>query len=629
MYQGSFLVNSKIIYPLLINAEILTDIFYVGDNMLSQIEFKNGKPLISVNGKLHYPLAYTTYFDECGEYSDFIKSGYKMFFVNVSFTDLPINNVTGFTPFLTGVFESDVPDYSEFDGTVRQIISECPDAMIFPRINIAMPRQWVEKNPQETVITANGGARESLYSDAFLRDGAELLKVLVSHIRSAYYSDNIAGYQLCGGTTQEWMHHDLFGSFSDMGLEKFREWMKVKYGVSDVPRLSKDDFTSGVLNETVSRYGEFCCETAAKTVEHFAKVLKECINGEQIVGVFYGYNAFVNDYLLGLHGLRFIIDSPYIDFFSSPCCYDGNRKLGIDWGDMLANESVKNHGKLYFVECDIRTHLTRRMQDSRPGRYPDNIYTLKDEHGNKTAWSGPDTLSLSLSAMRKAFAHQLTKGSGIWWFDMWGGWYHDEIIMAELRQMKNIAEDSGNKDADVLPSAETVFFIDEKAYLNMARGDALCHSVNITRVAMGNTGIPFDLCMVEDAESILHKYRAAIFSAPIPSDSGKAAIEMCRKLKIPYIQTSGEKPFYTETELREFLVSADVHCYNSEGCVIYVGGGYLGIHSVYDGEIRIKLPKKYRVKSLFGEKLSECETDMLLINMKKYDTAVFELLKEI
>ncbi len=590
----------------------------------SHIKFKNNRPYICIDGKLHAPLAYTTYFEECGEYSDFIKSGYKMFFVNVSFTDLPINNVTGFTPFLTGVFENAEPDYSEFDGTVRLILSECPDAFIFPRINIAMPRKWIANHNDETVDTMSG-RRESLYSDVFLSDGAQLLHTLVSHIRAADYAERIAGYQLCGGTTQEWIHHDLFGSFSDMGVQKFRHWMKEKYGVTEIPTLSKSDFDGGAFNETASRYGEFCGEMTAKTVEHFAKALKEQINGEQIVGVFYGYNAFVNDYLWGLHGLRFIVDSPYIDFFSSPCGYDDNRNLGIDWSDMLTSESVKNHGKLYFVECDIRTHLTRRMQDSRPGRYPDNIYILKDDNGNKTAWSGPDTQELSLSAIRKAFAHQLTKGSGVWWFDMWGGWYHDAGIMAELRIMKDISESAKYKNTEGLPSALTVMFIDEKAYLNNPRGSHFCHSVNKTRFAMGNTGVPFDLCMVEDAERVIHKYCAAIFTAPMPSDSGKSAVEMCKKLSIPYIQASEVRPFYSETELRNFLISSGVHCYNAEGNVIYCGEGFLGIHAINDGEVKIILPSTYRVIPLLGADFGECETDVLSLNMKKHDTAVFEL----
>lgn len=588
----------------------------------SHIEFKNEKPFISIDGELLSPLAYTTYFDECGEFSDFIRSGYRMFFINISFTDLPINNVTGFSPFRTGVFEKDAPDYNEFDSIVHKILSECPDALIFPRVNIAMPRKWIKNNPSECVETPTG-MRESLCSEKFLHDGAELLKKLVSHIRSADYSNSVAGYQICGGTTQEWMHHDMAGSFSEQSLEKFRLWMKEKYNTDYIPEITKDDLFKEGFDETVSRYWEFCCESASQAVEHFCKVLKDYTNNEQVAGVFYGYNAFVNDPLLGLLGLRHIIGSPYIDFFSSPCCYDGNRKLGIDWGDMLPTESVKNHEKLYFVECDIRTYLTRRMQDSRPGRYPDNIYTLTDSQGNKTVWSGPETKELSLSAIRKAFVHQLTKGSGIWWFDMWGGWYHDAEIMSE---MKNIAELSEEKDAEKYPQSQTVLFIDEKAYFNNPRGSHFCHCVNITRGAMGNTGIPFDLCMTEDAGKVIHKYKAAIFTAPLPSESGKKALEMCKKMNIPHIQSDTEKSWFTTDELRDFLVSEGVHCYNDKGNVIYCGNGFLGIHAINDGEIKITLPDEFTLRPLLGKKLTECKTDALLLHMHKHDTVIFELI---
>ncbi len=590
----------------------------------THIEYKNGKPFISVNGKLHYPLAYTTYFEECGRFSDFIKHDYKMFFINISFTKLSINTTSNFSPFYTGVFENDEPDYSEFEGIVRKILKECPDALIFPRINIAMPQKWINENIYETVETPSGN-RESLISDKFLNNGTLLLKELVSHIRSADYADNIAGYQFCGGLTQEWMPFDYTGSFSEMGLKKFNKWLKEKYGKTNTTLLTKNDLTCPDFNETVSYYGEFYSEMTARTIEHFARSLKECVNNEQIVGTFYGYNAFVNDILLGLHGLRFIIDSPFIDFFSSPCCYDNNRALGIDWGDMIANESLKIHNKLYFVECDIRTHLTKRMQASRPGKYPDDILLLTDSNGNKTVWSGPPTKELSLSAIRKAYIHQLTKGSGVWWFDMWGGWYEDKDIMEDLKKMKQIAESAKNKCINASPEAEVVMFIDEKAYLNNPRDSKFCHSVNITRTEMGNSGVPFKQCMVEDAEKILSKYKFAIFTAPLPSESGKNAVELCKKLNIPYLETSIEKHFYKKNELREILISNGVHCYNEDDNVIYYGNGFLGIHTISDGEVKIALPQKYKIKSLFGAELPDCETDAIKLNMKKYDTAIFEL----
>ncbi len=592
--------------------------------MISSVEFKNDKPYISINGELHYPLAYTTYFEECGEFSDFIKAGYKMFFVNVSFTKLPINNVSGFSPFRTGVFEGDEPDYREFDGVVGGILAECPDAFIFPRVNVAMPQKWIEENLSESVSTPSG-MREALWSEKYLRDGTELLNTLVSHIRSADYSHRIAGYQICGGTTQEWMHHDMAGSFSEKGIEKFRLWMKQNYNADTVPEITKGDLFKAGYNEAVSRYGEFCCETASNAVEHFCKALKKLINNEQVVGAFYGYNAYVNDPLLGLAGLGHIIDSPYIDFFSSPCCYDCTRELGVDWGDMITEGSLKLHNKLYFVECDIRTHLTRKMQESRPGTFTGNYFALKNDKGNKTVWCGPDTLELSLSAVRKAFAHQLTRLSGIWWFDMWGGWYHNEEIMLEMSKMRNIAESSKEK-ATSYPSAETVVFIDEKAYFNNPRCSDVACSVNNIRVAMGNTGIPFDLCMTEDAPKVIDKYKAAIFTTPLPSQSGKKAMTLCESYNIAYLFPEGDKIYISTPKLREFLVSKGVHCYNSDNNVVYCGGGYVGIHTSREGEVEIKLPEKYKVKSLLGTNLEEWETDVISLYMKKHDTALFELI---
>lgn len=589
----------------------------------SKIQFVNGSPVVNIDGKNYPPMAYTTYFDECGQWFDFIKSGYRMFFVNVSFTDLPINNFTGFTPFLTGVFENEIPDYSAFDAIVNGILSECPDAFIFPRVNIAMPRKWIAQHPYETVETPTG-ARESMYSDLFREDGAALLEILVSHIRNSSYADNIAGYQLCGGITQEWMHHDLFGSYSEMGNEKFRQWAKEKYGLDNIKAPLKEDFDNRHTEE-IRLYYEFCNEKNAETVEFFASRLKKLVNNEQLVGVFYGYNGFVNAPLYGLHSLGSIIDSPYIDFFSSPCCYDGSRELGLDWGDMLPVDSVKLHGKLYFVECDIRTHLTKRMQDSRPGKYPEDIYTLYDDRGNKTVWCGPDNIELSLSCIKKAFLHQLSKASGIWWFDMWGGWYHDEKIMSELGRMYRIYEDGMCKYYDVLPSAEVVLFIDEKAYSNIKRGSHLMNTVNNIRVAMGNTGIPFDTYMVEDAPKVIKNYRAAIFTAPYPSEAGKNALRLCKELDILCIESDEIMHSYSTEELREILSFAGVHCYNHDSCVIYRSKNIIGIHKTTEEETKIYLPGKYRIRPLFSETAEAEETDVISIDIPLYMTTAYEI----
>ena len=103
----------------------------------SKINSESGKPILYIDGVPTTAMAYTTYFDERSRHEDFINAGYRIFFVNASFTTLPINTYTAFSPFRVGIFENaDKEDYSEFENAVRSILSFCPDAIIFPRINI-------------------------------------------------------------------------------------------------------------------------------------------------------------------------------------------------------------------------------------------------------------------------------------------------------------------------------------------------------------------------------------------------------------------------------------------------------------------------------------------------------------
>ena len=49
--------------------------------------------------------------------------------------------------------------------------------------------------------------------------------------------------------------------------------------------------------------------------------------------------------------------------------------------------------------------------------------------------------------------------------------------------------------------------------------------------------------MTEDAENVIHKYKCAIFTAPLPSQSGREAVELCKMQNIPYIVPNEEKAY--------------------------------------------------------------------------------------
>lgn len=203
---------------------------------------------------------------------------------------------------------------------------------------------------------------------------------------------------------------------------------------------------------------------------------------------------------------------------------------------------------------------------------------------------------------------------------MWGGWYHHPELMNEMLSLRGIYEAS---KAEAV--SEVAFFIDEGAYRNIPRGNPLLSAVNNTRVALGNTGIPFDTYMVEDAKDVLEKYKFAIFSAPIPTKEGKRAIEICKSLEIPYFSSTAEKPHCSTPELRDILIKSGIHCYNTDNNVIYRGNGILGIHTKNDGETSISLPKKCRIKTILPVDMPEQVTDTISLNLPKHSTILFEI----
>ncbi|MBE6639733.1 MAG: hypothetical protein E7616_09865 [Ruminococcaceae bacterium] len=594
----------------------------------SKIETQNGIPHLYIDNQVTSAMAYTTYFEERSRYEDFINAGYRIFFVNVSFTTSPVNSyATGFTPFRIGVFENpDKPDYSEFEDSVCKILNKFPDAIIFPRIYISMPKWWVDTHPNEVTLTPKGGYREMLFSDAFCNDGAELLIRLVQHIKVSDYADRVGGWQICGGLTQEWFHHDYNGSLGQAAENAYLKWLKEEYGVDEAALPKNEEFLYNGENynenENARRYTLFCNLGVAKTINHFAETIKRETGYEQIVGVFYGY-AYESNHtvIFGSHALRELLDSPNLDFFSSPNAYTQNRAFGIDWADMIPVDSVKNHGKLCFMECDIRTHLTTSIQEARPGEYPDDIYRTKN---GTSVWAGPPTPELSREALRKCFVHQITKASAIWWFDMWGGWYHDSMLMEELIRFKKIYDEEPIEKNEIL-SPEVVFFADESAYANLFSQSPHLKGITNTRTAMGITGVPFDSCMVEDADSILKKYKAAVFLMPIPSEAGKHAMSLCDKMGIPYISATSDHYELTIDDIRGFYQKNGIHIYAEKNDVVYVGNGYVGYHSAHKGKKRLVLPETCTVTAVFGATIPSRFTDTLEFDLNENATALFSI----
>ena len=586
----------------------------------SYVKKINGTVRLFINDEMVPSCAYTTYFDERNHYEDFTKAGYNLFSVTFGFASRSLNSTTAFTPYERGIFDKEnEPDFSIVDEAVAKVLRVNPNAYIFPRVFMTMPEWWCEQNPDEIIIAPCGEKREMLFSDAFRKQGDIFLKELINHVQNSSYAENIIGYHLADGDTEEWFHHHRQGGVCENAKKYFVRFLDEKYPDEDLPRELPDMqnlYVEGkIQDKLLIRYLEFSNTAVADSIMHFAKTVKEATNFEQTVGTFYGYINEVCSPLPGDVAMHHIIDCPYLDFFCSPNSYYKTRALGIDWGDGLPFASLREHGKIYFSECDIRTSLSDFINNCRPGADKTNSY-----YGD--SWKGPKTVNGSVAAMRKAYAHQITRGNSLWWFDMWGGWYDHPRYMAEAKRCKKLFEKHDYTGYSAKP--DIAVFVDGKIYHYQGMGNHACRSQCDIRNNLSNSGLAYDLYLLDDFAARYKDYKAIIFPTAVSSPELEKAKALCSKAGIPMLYSSLEKGFFTPEELRDFARSAKVHIFCDSDDVINFGKSLLAIHTASAGKKEIKLPKKALIKNVCSN-AKPFISNKIVLDMKKHETIIFTL----
>ena len=590
----------------------------------SAVIIKNGKPILSVNGKIIPAAAYITYFDERSCCGDFAKAGYELFSVCASFSDLPLNSDTSFSPFC-GIFDvKGKPDYSLFDRNVKRITDVCPSAKIFPRVRISMPSWWTHEHPDECCKGADGIPREAIYSESFRETGAQMLREFISHVQTSIYADNIIGYQISGGYTEEWFHFDSKGSISQCTKDCFNKYLSSHFPgkyktLSDIP--SENTYSErGLINdELAANFLSFVNNSISETISFFAKTAKQCVNFKQIVGTFFGYIAEVTNPLRGSSGLGALLECPYIDFICSPNSYLSGRALGKDWSEMTAGQSIRLHGKLYFAENYIRTHLSDYPYNCRKGIDPEKKYS-------GAIWKGPDTVKGSVSALRKSFARQVTHANGMWWFDMWGGWYACPEIMNEMSVFLNFVKKYTESDSAVT-SSQTALIADESYNRRVGLSEPSAAAFGKFRDCLGNTGMPYDILLDKDYRHCA-SYKAVIlpYRDEYLSESSRLLKQFCAKNGVAVITSELPDASDINTQvLRDILISKNVHCYCTSDDVIYFGNGLLCIHAANAGQKTLKLMSACKITPLGDEKSTGFVSDTIKFTMEKYETRLFEI----
>ena len=589
----------------------------------SSIENYGGVPTLFINGEPQPALAYMTYFQENNEYESFTLAGYELFSLPVFFSTRGINTLSNISPFEEGIFEiKGEPNFEIFDQNIETILEQNSNAYILPRMNISMPTWWEEENPTEVNITEDGESkRESFYSEKWRKDAGELVLQFIKHINQSDYRDRILGYQIACGNTEEWFHFDLNGGIGPAAERGFEAFIKQMYPdeVGDYDGLPKFKSDNEVITDDLHhwRFLEFCSLAVADAISYFSGLVKEATNYQLIVGTFYGYGLEVYNSLYGTHALNYLLDNENVDFFCSPNSYQFQRKAGIDWPDMTVTDSMKLHNKFYFAECDIRTSLTKWINDSREGAALEGTY-------NSELWFGPKTIEDSLQLIRKTFTRQLIKGNGLWWFDMWGGWFENETIMEEMKAYEEIATVALH-DKKRESVAKVAVFTDEAAYQYLNPRSQAGSIVSDARHELGLTAVPYDSYDLNDFESVYKNYEAIIFLSPVVRQEMQQAINLAQESQIATLSINLQTPELSVKQLRDFYKDNEIHIWCKTDDVIYVNDNFIAVHAATSGKKTLNLDRERNITQLLPQETNSFKSDQITVEMNEYETILFRL----
>ena len=188
----------------------------------SCVKSLGGVPTLYVNNQPVAQTAYLTYVTANNDYASFARQGYRLFSMPVYFATRTMSEVSQMRPLAPGLFENETDDFEPFDQDVRRILDVCPDAMIFPRVNVNTTISWDEAHPDELEDQPYNEAarrRPCYASDLWAEEVKRLLTRCIRHVQASSYAANIVGYQIAGGNTDEWFPFDHRGSIGKRSRE--------------------------------------------------------------------------------------------------------------------------------------------------------------------------------------------------------------------------------------------------------------------------------------------------------------------------------------------------------------------------------------------------------------------------
>ena len=442
-------------------------------------------------------------------------------------------------------------DFTSAMPRMSVILDADPEALFLIRGCLDLywpPTDWWAKAYPEEVEILSDGARpgQSAASTLWRTQACDLLAAFIEDLKAKGLYDRVLAFQIGNGTSGEWIRDCSSMQIATMDYSQpmrrhFRQWLQNRYGAdaalasawadagatfatAEVPTHEEQWSTTAGLSlrdtrlerKTIDFY-ECFAELCADNLLAFCRTVRQSTRGEKLIGAFFGYImelAWNNEFFSaqggvpkaevstiqrsGHLGLHKAMHSPDIDFFISPYGY-AFRGLGGDGLPMQPAESLRHHGKIYFMEEDTLMH---------------NSF---DPGGRN------QRLENHIAIYQRQFAQCLTHAHAVTWYEVPSQCEHPSLVSERDRLLRQFQElGTWALDLDRTPAAEVAVFLDDRSY----HYESLRNSVDIPliwrqRVASLNRfGAPHDLYLLDDLlDGNLPPYKLYVFLNPLHLDN--------------------------------------------------------------------------------------------------------------
>ena len=313
---------------------------------------------------------------------------------------------------------------------IRGILDACPEAAVMLRLHVNSPPWWNQAHPEECVQWAGASLgksplwglaktvpmeedlyrlpRHSLASQRWLDECGAKTREFCRKLAATPEGAVLFCVQVAAGVFGEWHYYGFIENEPDVGpamTARFREWLRARYGPASpdnasVPGIKERMRSDGYLRDprrdrAVIDYLHCQHQAVTDAFIHFCRAVKESWPRPILAGGFHGYwlTMFGRMGAGGHLEVRRALESPYVDVLCAPQSYSHVRagESGVSRGVI---DSCRLHGKLWLDEMD-----------TLPAVWSPKI-------------PAAEAPSRSVAVLRSNVLAPLTRGMGLWYYDL-------------------------------------------------------------------------------------------------------------------------------------------------------------------------------------------------------------------